>query len=174
MDESVNVVRKQQSTDGNTQSVTHCGLWLGTNQWGQVAAGWVLTETIDEEWRQRCITWHSSTHCCAACSLTSWWRRWWPRSIPGSCESHKAAGRKSAGRDRSSLSVCVWWPQACAPTNHNETGGPARKLHPLQNRRETVIMGNIHWRFNVEFHKWVGKQQLSLAHASFWLRIRII
>lgn len=49
LDESVDVLRQQQSTDGDTQSSTHCRLRLGTHQWGQEAAGRVLTETTEEE-----------------------------------------------------------------------------------------------------------------------------
>lgn len=53
---------------------------------------------------------------------------WHPqlRATPGSCEGHM-----TAGRDWTSVSECDCWPQVCALTNHNETGGAAKKLRPL-------------------------------------------
>lgn len=46
LDESVHVLRKQQSTNGDAESTTHCRLRLGTDQRGQEAAGRVLTADV--------------------------------------------------------------------------------------------------------------------------------
>lgn len=45
LDKAVHVLRKQQSTDGYSQSLIQRRLRFWTDQWGQEAAGWVLTET---------------------------------------------------------------------------------------------------------------------------------
>lgn len=47
----MDILRKQQSADGDAQSSTECRLRLRTDQRGQEAAGRVLTETTEEESR---------------------------------------------------------------------------------------------------------------------------
>lgn len=48
LDESVDVLRKQQSAGRDAQSSAHARLRLGTHQRGQEAAGRVLAETTEE------------------------------------------------------------------------------------------------------------------------------
>ena len=54
------------------------------------------------------------------------------------------AGHMTAGQDRIGRWGCDCWHQVCAPTNRNETRGPAERLLPLQDRQQGV-MGNTLW-----------------------------
>lgn len=81
-------------------------------------------------------------------SLTSWCGRPRLRSTPRGCEGHMTAGHMTAGQGRIGRWGCDCWHQVCAPTNRNETRGPAERLLPLQDRQQGV-MGNTLWSLAV-------------------------